>query len=129
MKICKHCNEESEDNFDVCWNCGKELESKVVDLKQNKNDIKTSKKIKNTRNSLESVLQKYDFTLIVLCCYSMIGGISLMTLNIFNSGLTKWMTTPNIIFFSIIIISQIGILLGIVKIINFLDDLGEILKK
>ena len=105
------------------------MESKVVDLKQNKNDIKTSKKIKNTRNSLESVLQKYDFTLIVLCCYSMIGGISLMTLNIFNSGLTKWMTTPNIIIFSIIIISQIGILLGIVKIINFLDDLGEILKK
>lgn len=39
MKHCPNCNEEIEDNFDVCWNCNFSLsENKVVDFK----DVETN---------------------------------------------------------------------------------------
>jgi Zn finger protein HypA/HybF involved in hydrogenase expression len=43
MKKCPNCNEELDDNFEICWNCSYSLtENRIVDLEKepsHKNDI------------------------------------------------------------------------------------------
>jgi len=35
MKICPNCNAESDDNFDLCWNCNYSfVENQVVEIKE-----------------------------------------------------------------------------------------------
>lgn len=36
MKTCPNCNEEIEDNFDLCWNCNYSLsENKIIEFEDN----------------------------------------------------------------------------------------------
>ncbi|MBL0202374.1 MAG: hypothetical protein IPP81_20115 [Chitinophagaceae bacterium] len=78
MWTCKNCNEDVEDNFDLCWNCGfDKLGNKTVDTSQevlfkaNKEEISNLKEqkvinTKNDKNALGLILVVIGVVLIII---------------------------------------------------------------
>lgn len=72
MKICKNCHEQSEEQFDSCWNCGVDLaEGEVVTLRSLKKKPKTANQLElethqsaNSENSQQT--RKGNFPALVL---------------------------------------------------------------
>lgn len=59
MWVCEKCNEENEDNFDICWNCSKDDEASLdMSEKDKANLIKLNKIILTTETYLDIKIEK-----------------------------------------------------------------------
>ena len=77
MWICKNCNEENEDNFDACWNCGAQPDGNpsqnIDDFKKIKNEISIN------QSKLSEYTSSYSTTRIIAQIVAFLGWIAVIT--------------------------------------------------
>ena len=76
MWKCKKCNEENEDSFEICWNCGQDSGIDHDKKKPSKKAIPEKKKV-DPEKSLE-IKQKYPALLIISSVSKFIAWIILI---------------------------------------------------
>jgi len=124
MKFCVDCNEQIEDQFESCWQCGKPLENYALqDVSKKIRDKKSKGKMNDSK--LLNKTEEYTTNILVIgraACYLVIILMSFGLLRLITSEALDYMASDLIVVLFIIQISHIVILLGIAKTFKYVES-------
>jgi hypothetical protein len=86
MWNCKKCNEEVEDQFEICWNCSHDKSGNIVINKGEDKEINIYETLENQRKAQPKVIKHANE-------YG-IAGFVFSSILMFNDGILKFYVTP-----------------------------------